>query len=234
MNGKNLDDQQLDELIRNELLSVSAPAELRQKLLQPELLESRARGWFSAFASSAQTGVQGAALGSANDSFFRRVLPVAASLVIALGIAFWSSDDTHAMLADEIFTHMYLEGQLDNAGASEIPLATVNSRLAQSMGAHLEMAEAEDLKVTFAKDCWVAKQVAFHLIMKGEAGAITVMMIPNKDSPENSDTEFNISDDQYSGLVTPTAGGYLVVVGNKHEAITEYRNLLSRRLEWEY
>src|SRR5690606_30743958 len=124
MNGKNLNDQQLDELIRNELLSVSAPAELRQKLLQPELLAARARGWSRLFAHGGA---------SANDSIFRRILPVAASLVIALSIAFWGGDNSRAALADEIFTHMYLEGQLDNAEAAEIPLATVNSRMEQSM-----------------------------------------------------------------------------------------------------
>jgi hypothetical protein len=218
----NLNDNELDELIRRELLSVSAPAELRQKLLQPELLAPRARGWFGVVATN-----------GANDSVFRRLLPVAASLVIALGIAFWSTDFSAGRdaLADEIFSHIYLEGQLDNANAAIIPLATVNTRLENWMGAHLDEADMEDLKVTFAKDCWVAKQMAFHMIMKGETGAITVMMIPNEGGAAS---EFNISDDTYSGLVTPTDGGYLVVIGNKREPLTAYRNLLSGKLEWEY
>lgn len=206
-------DNDLDELIRRELTSVSASAELRQKLLQPEQLKPRASSWF----------------GAANDSVYRRLLPVAASLVAALGIAFWTVNDSHAALEEEIFTHMYMEGQLDNANASVIPLNTVNARMESWMGAHLEMSEA-DMKVTFAKDCWVAKQMAFHLIMQGQTGAVTVMMIPGEDQYD----EFNISDERYSGLVTPTDGGYLVVVGNKQEPIAEYRNLLSSKLEWEY
>lgn len=216
MSERKVNDEQLDDLIRRELMSVSAPAELRQKLLQPELLAPRARGWFGS---------------AANDSVFRRLLPVAACLVVALGIAFWSTDKRHALLEDEIFSHMYLEGQLDNANATSIPMNAVNARMEQWMGAHLELSEAvEDLEVTFAKDCWVAQQVAFHLIMKGETGAVTVMMIPSQDK----DREFNISDATHNGLVTPTDGGYLVIVGNKQEPIAEYRNLLSSKLEWEY
>ena len=218
---KNLNDQELDELIRRELLSVTAPAELRQKLLQPEQLASRMRARFAILG-----GI------SAND-MLRRALPVAACLLVALGIAFWSSDE-RAMLEKEIFTHMYLEGQLDNAGYDEISIATVNARMEDWMGAHLDLADDEDVKVTFAKDCWVAKQVAFHLIMKGETGAVTVMMIPARDGAAKEQDEFDISDPQYSGLVTPTEGGYLVVVGNKQEAIAEYRNLLSSKLDWEY
>jgi len=215
MNGK-FDDNELDELIRQELLSVSAPADLRQKLLQPEGLNPPS--WFSR--------------GSANDTFFRRVLPVAACLVVALGIAFWGTADRHTELEEEIFRHMYFEeGQLDNVDAAVIPLDTVNTRMQASTGAHLQMSDAvKDLKVTFAKDCWVAKQTAFHMIMKGEAGPVTVMMIPSKER----DTAFNISDDTYTGLVTPTEGGYLVVVGNRREPLTAYRNLLSGKLEWEY
>ena len=91
MNGKNLNDQQLDELIRRELLSVTAPADLRQKLLQPEQLTPRARGWFGALTGN-----------SANDTIFRRVLPVAACLVVALGIAWWTTDKHRALLENEI------------------------------------------------------------------------------------------------------------------------------------
>ena len=208
-------EQELEDLIRRELLSVSAPAELRQKLLQPEQLKPRAATWF----------------GAANDSVFRRMLPVAASFMAALGIAYWTTNDSHAALAQEIFTHMYQEGQLDNADSALIPLNTVNARMESWMGAHLEAPDAgHDLKVTFAKDCWVAKQMAFHLIMQGQTGAVTVMMIPASDQQG----EFDISDERFSGLVTPTDGGYLVVVGNKQEPIAEYRNLLSSKLDWEY
>jgi hypothetical protein len=224
-----LSDQELDELIRRELLSVSAPADLRQKLLQPEQLGPRVHGTFrKTFA---------ALVHSANDGIFRRVLPVAACLMVALGIAFWSGDNQRELLANEIFTHMYLEGQLDNADSAEISLATVNTRMEDWMGAHLAMSDTEDLKVTFAKDCWVAKRMAFHLIMKGETGAVTVMMIPAKDGIGGigkEQAEFDISDPQYSGLVTPTEGGYLVVVGSKQESIAGYRNLLSSKLDWEY
>ncbi|MGV3591142.1 MAG: DUF3379 family protein [Gammaproteobacteria bacterium] len=223
--NRQLNDRELDELIRGTLLSVSAPADLRQKLLsmstEPEVSAPQPRPWH--------------AFASANDSLFRRILPVAACLVVALGIAFWSTADRQAALADEIFTHMYLEGQLDNANADVLPLDMVNTRLKQWKGAHLAMADADaDLDVTFAKDCWVAKQAAFHMIMKGKTGAVTVMMIPDRDPVGGAAREFNISDATYSGLVTPTEHGYLVVIGNKREPLTAYRNLLSGRLEWEY
>ncbi|MEY4640625.1 MAG: hypothetical protein RLZZ227_619 [Pseudomonadota bacterium] len=214
-----LTDQELDDLIRHELLSVSAPAELRQKLLRPELLAPGKAGVLALFGLSA------------NDGFFRRVLPVAACLVAALGIALWNPDDRHAALAEEIFSHIYMEEGLLAQRGDLIPLPTVSSRMEDIVGAHLDMSQdVENLEVTFAKDCWVAKTIGFHLIMKGETGAVTVMMIPSQEK----DVEFNISDAKFSGVVTPTEGGYLVVVGNKREPISAYRNLLTGHLEWEY
>lgn len=219
--NRNLNDKELDELIRGTLLSVSAPADLREKLLQPEALAPQSRPWH--------------AFVGANDAIFRRVLPVAACLVVALGIAFWSTTDRQAALENEIFTHMYLEGQLDNDDAEVLPLEIVNTRLKQWMGAHLAAdGNDKELDVTFAKDCWVAKQATFHMIMKGQTGAVTVMMIPDPEPRGGAEREFNISDAKYSGLVTPTERGYLVVVGNKREPLTAYRNLLTGRLEWEY
>lgn len=219
--NRNLNDKELDELIRGTLLSVSAPAELREKLLQPEAPAPQPRPWHAFI--------------SANDAIFRRILPVAACLVVALGIASWSTTDRQAALENEIFTHMYLEGQLDNENADILPLEIVNTRLKQWMGARLAADRNDsDLDVTFAKDCWVAKQATFHMIMKGQTGAVTVMMIPDRESIGGAGREFSISDAKYSGLVTPTERGYLVVVGNKREPLTAYRNLLTGRLEWEY
>src|SRR5690606_20409694 len=82
--NRNLNDKELDELIRGTLLSVSAPAELREKLLGLEPDAPQSRPWHAFI--------------SANDGIFRRVLPVAACLVVALGIAFWSSGDGQVAL----------------------------------------------------------------------------------------------------------------------------------------
>jgi hypothetical protein len=207
---------ELDAKIRRELGSVSAPPELRQKLLNPEALAgARARG-FPGFA--------------ANASWFSRVLPVAACLVAALGIATYTTARQHAALEKEIFAHVYWE-EAFFGNTALIPVPDVNAKMEAVVGAHLEMSDAvENMKVTYADDCWVARQISFHMIMRGQTGAVSVMMIPSSEH----DSEFRIGDERFDGVVTPTNGGYLVVIGNKQEPITEYRNLLSANLDWEY
>jgi len=205
------------------LTSVQAPAELRQKLLNISHQAPARTGLFGAFGFAANA-----------DSFIRRALPIAACLVVALAIGMYNRSHKLANLQADLFAHVYGEtaylASLNN-GPTSVSMPEVNARMEEVVGAHLNLADdINKLEVSFAKDCWVAQQVAYHLIMRGKTGDISVMMIPDLEL----DGEFSIADDQYNGLITPTDGGYLVVIGSKQEPITEYRNLLSSNLAWEY
>lgn len=207
--------REFDAWLRRGLNSVSAPAELRQKLLHPARLEAE-RGRRFGFLSG--------------DSFIRRALPIAACLLIAIGIGIYSRASASAELEREVFSHVYQEAKfLENGQVLATP--ELQAKLA-ALGARLEPGDDTDtLKVIFAQNCWIARQIAIHLIMQGQTGAVSVMMIPNSPVP----AEFNIADERFNGLVTPTtSGGSLVVIGEKQEPIVEYRNLLSRKLKWEY
>lgn len=206
-----------EQTLRRELQAVSVPADLRQKLLDPARLQAAtpARHWFAAANA---------------DSFVRRALPVAACLLIALGIVWYDGLRNNAELEQEIFDHVYREAAFLERD-QVLALAQVNSLMGTIVGASFDASdEMQQLEVTYADDCWIARHISFHLIMKGKNGAVSVMMIPN--SPVSS--EFDIGDERFQGLVTPTSGGNLVVIGEKQEAIREYQDLLSHNLHWEY
>ena len=166
----------------------------------------------------------------------RRDLPVAACLLLALGILFFDrgarSTETRAALAEEILAHVYNElAFLEFQQA--LPLQLVNTTMDEAIHAKLSFdKELGDLKVTYASDCWVARHISFHLVMKGRNSPVSVLIIPNPPV----DSEFDIADERFEGLVTPTSGGNLVVIGEKHkrEPIHEYRNLLTHNLHWKY
>lgn len=207
--------REFDALLRRELTSVAGPLELRQKLLKPADL------------SAARSHKEHQA---ANASWFRRALPVAACLVVAIGLGIYGNTSQNTELEAEIFAHVYREAGLFNR-TEVLGMPAINAKLDEVLGASLKDAgTGADMKVTYADDCWIAKQIAVHMIMRGENGPVSVMMIPN--TPV--DSEFNIGDERFEGLVTPTAAGNLVVIGEKQEAIAEYRNLVSANLKWDY
>ena len=168
---------------------------------------------------------------AANDeSVIRRLLPVAALLLLALGLGAYLKPDSNAELARDLFSHVYAETPYMNPDG-DYSLDTVNTQLGQVVGAHLEASPAtESLQVSFVKDCYVAKQIAMHFVLHGNNGDVNVMLLPE----QVSGAEFTISDEQFNGIVSPASRGTLVVIGNKQEPIAEYSSLLSSNLGWEY
>jgi hypothetical protein len=199
-------DQAFAEKLELTMKRVQAPAGLCDKLLQ----------------------IPGLA---ANDSsFLRRLLPIAAVLLLAIGIGFFYQPEVNAALAQDIFGHIYLEEPYFGDG-SVLSVAEVNARMESAIGEEMQPGSATDsLEVTFAKDCLIAKQRAMHLVIKGEKGPVNLMMIP----AQMVEGEVRIADDQFNGLVTSASGGTLVVVGNKQEPIAQYRDRMASSLAWEY
>lgn len=202
--------------------AVNADAALRLKLLQ---IPEQETGDVVADMSTTPS-----VLAAGNDSVWRRALPVAACLILILGLVMYFQPDAKIELEKELFAHVYSEESFYNS-RSDIPLTEVNAEMESTVGAHLQTtADTKKLDVTFSQDCWIAKQKAMHLVLKGKTGPVNVIMIPSSVAT----SEFNIADERFRGIVTPTSRGTLVVIGNKQEPIEEYRKLMSTNLDWEY
>lgn len=193
------------------LFAVAAPAGLQERLLAlPDQLQPVAE--------------------AANEpQWWRRLLPAAAALLLAIGIGMYYQPDLNARLASEIFGHIYVEEPYYGDG-STLSLAEVNARLATVSATPLDADDAAQLGVSFAKDCYVAKQRTMHLVVKGSTGPVNVMMIPAQVVTD----EVRIADGRFNGLVTPGSDGTLVVVGNKQEPLARTRDLVASSLHWRY
>jgi hypothetical protein len=168
---------------------------------------------------------------AANDArFWQRLLPLAAGLVLFLGLALRNQPAIQDELSQQIFGHVYAEGRFLEV-SDVVSLDSVNTRMQQAMGAQLAASPAtKQLQVRFAKDCWIAKAVAMHMIIRGETGPVSMMMIPKTVVT----TERAIADHRFSGFITPVAGGTLVVLGNPQEPVRKYVDLLSSSIKWKY
>lgn len=210
------DDLAFQANLEHTMQLVQAPEGLHARLLQiPELADT----------------ADAAKRSAANDThYLRRLLPVAALLLLAIGVGAYYQPGVNAALADDIFGHIYIEEPFFGDG-SIISITEVNARMQPGMGISMEPGNASDsLEITFAKDCLIAKQRSMHLVVKGETGPVNLMMIPS----QLVKGEVKIADEHYHGLVTQASGGTLVVVGNKQEPIAQYRDRMVSSLNWEY
>lgn len=204
-----------DASLKAGLESVSVPDGLKQRLLDiPE------------GALHPDTGVA-----AANDSFWRRNFHYAAGLLIAIGVLAISLQSNSRPLESLVLSHIYAELPfLDDE--TPITLAEANQFMSDYVGkVFIESGDMENVTINFSKDCWVdfdngVKGV--HLVMKGNAGPLTVMVIPN--TPVDHETA--IEDERFNGMITPTPGGNLVVVGEKNESIQQYSTMLAANINW--
>lgn len=205
-----LHDPEFQARLQDTMQRVQAPAALHQRLLEIPARggEELARG----------------------GRFLWRLLPVAAVLLVALGLGFLFQPEVDPALAREILAHIQVEEPYFGDGRI-LPANEVEARMAPVMGEQMPAAGATAaLSVTFAKDCLIAEKRSMHLVVKGEQGPVNLLMIPDRVVERETD----ISDDRFDALMTPASGGTLVVVGNKREPIRRFRDQMASNLAWEY
>lgn len=209
--------------------AIEAPQGLKQKLLKPETPES----------VSTDTLVQ-PAQADAHPRQWVKAMPLAASLVLAIAVALggftYMAGSADRAFAEEVMDHLYSEMGLLESN-SELTYAEVNQLLDQA-DVSVRLLESPDgnsaelLKVTGAKDCWILRNdnfhLSMHLVMQGDRGKITVMVVPS--SPVKN--PINIADNRFDGIITPTEMGNVVVIGEKQEAVSRMSTLVANNIRW--
>ena len=168
---------------------------------------------------------------AANESFWGHGFRYAAGLIIALAAVVLFLQDGANPLEAVVFNHIYSELNFLEDD-STLTLSDVNIVMAARTGREFQnSADMQNLKIHVTEDCWVDFEngvQGVHMVMDGNVGAVTVMVIPNTPVEE----ELEISDERFEGLISPTPGGNLVVVGEKAEAIRNYSTLLAANINW--
>ena len=177
----------------------------------------------------------GTRTGSANagNFFVHRLLPVAASLLAALGIAWYGQlkRSSEAGPRSGNFRHIYREAAYLER-ERPMSLTLVNGIMDTAVGAELATnPSVQNLEITFADRCQVARRDSFHLIVQGDNGPVTLLMVPDSTTVN---AEFTISDDRFQGVLAPVNGGNLAVVGEGAQELGEYRDLISQNIRWKH
>ena len=97
--------------------------------------------------------------------------------------------------------------------------------------AFLQSADMEMLEINVTEDCLVDIENGLqgvHMVIQGDVGPMTVMVIPNTPVTE----EMRISDERFEGVISPTPGGNLIVVGEKQESIQQFSTMLAANINW--
>lgn len=173
---------------------------------------------------------------AANASFFQ-YYAMAACLLLAIGVTFTLTYNPgpsapELAMGDEFIRHIYMESaelalmDTDNSNATvnwnDVDLVMANA------GVQLAGSARGQSALFYANPCIVIPEFSSaHLMVQGESGAVNMFVIHN--SPVNS--EFQIRDDRFDGMVIPLDQGNLVLVGEEGENFEPVKNLFTENLE---
>ncbi|MDQ9092889.1 DUF3379 family protein [Pseudoalteromonas haloplanktis] len=157
----------------------------------------------------------------------RLPLAMAASLLVAVGAFFFSSEQNVAYAAGEhALAHVYYEiNSLQKTEA--ISLETVNEKFAV-LGGHLDELPG---KVTYLMFCDFKGQKGLHLVFESEHGPMTVFIVPSKDQSFGIGAD-DFQDDRFEGHINRGPEADTILVASLGVPLEHYNDRINHAIRW--
>lgn len=151
---------------------------------------------------------------------------VAASIVVAtvFGFRFLAEDTAYPSLADEIMAHLDHE-----PGALTVTTTPVADRTLRNVvskdGAEMDTGIG---LVTYARSCVINGKSVPHLVIQGEHGPVTLLLMPG----ESVETAVPLSGEAVHGVILPLGEGSIAIIGDRAERLDEIERRVVDSVKW--
>lgn len=141
----------------------------------------------------------------------RRWLALAASVLVVAAVAggYWSYREPDS-LSQAVLAHLDAE-PIALAPHGAIPVERIN-QIAQPTQTWIDDSIGT---VSFARICPIHDAKAVHLVVEGDEGPVTVMILPH----EKIDKKMAVRNQRYEGVIVPRAVGSVAIVGYRGESL---------------
>jgi len=151
---------------------------------------------------------------------------IAATVVLAASISVRMSGvfESHDSLADAVLAHIDHE-----PGALRVSnVAVSDDRLARAVPASLAVYERGDSLITYAQPCVINGNTVPHLVVQGEYGPVTILLMPDEKLAEVTP----IDGENVKGVILPVGNGSIAIVGGRDEPLETIRKNVLNSVTW--
>jgi len=154
-------------------------------------------------------------------------LAIAASFAVAafIGLQFFAGNvDDGLNLADEVLAHVDHEPQalvVTNVAVSEDSLSRVVNPTVGTLSAGLGL-------VSYARTCIINGKPVPHLVIQGENGPVTVLLMPE----EMIDGPLQVDGESVNGVILPVGNGSIAIIGEDSENLEEVQQQVLDSVEF--
>lgn len=149
-------------------------------------------------------------------------LAMVASLVLVIGLV-WVVQVDRTALDRVVLAHVY--GELSHLHEDARPSNDEINRVLAGIGATMTGPLGE---VHYAGACDIREHSGAHLVLAGEQGPVTVLLMPG----EHVDQAEPVTDKRFQGVIVPTPTGSMAIVGERHEPLERLEGMLRSGIDW--
>ena len=151
---------------------------------------------------------------------------VAATVVLATSISLRVSGvfQSYGSLAEEVLAHMDHE-----PGALRVTDEPVgDARLAKAVPAKLAIFDRDASLITYAQSCKINGKDVPHLVIQGEHGPVTILLMPEEKIAEAMPIDGN----NVKGVILPVGDGSIAIVGDREEQLEAIQKNVVNSVTW--
>lgn len=153
-------------------------------------------------------------------------LAVAATVVLAtfVGVRMLSNEIQFNSLADEVLAH--LDHEPYALRVSDKPVSA--ARLARVVPADVAQMDHSAGLITYAQTCVINGHEVPHLVIQGEKGPVTILLMPE----EMLDEAVSLGDETVQGVILPVGNGSIAIIGGRDEALAPIQQQVLNSAMW--
>ena len=158
---------------------------------------------------------------------FRPWLAVAATVVIAAAVGFrmLGPELQAESLQDQILAHM----DHDSSGIVVTSTPVPDQRLSAVVPGNIARMDHSAGLITFARSCPINGKSVPHLVIQGESGPVTILLMPEEFVAEAS----SITGENISGIILPVGKGSIAIIGNSGERLDKIQKSVVDSVTWD-
>jgi len=151
---------------------------------------------------------------------------VAATVVLATSIGIRNSGmfESYETLAEEVLAHLDHEpGAFRN-----VDIAVSDERLARAIPASLATYDRGASLITYAQACVINGKDVPHLVIQGQHGPITILLMPHEKVAE----EIPLDGENIKGVILPYGKGSIAIIGDREELLEPIQENVVNSVTW--
>ena len=132
--------------------------------------------------------------------------------------------EEYETLADEVLAH--LDHEPRSLRVTDVPVS--DRRLQRAVPASMAVFDRDATLITYANPCIINGKRVPHLVIQGQHGPITVLLMPEEKVDETTPLDGNA----VHGVILPVGDGSIAIIGPRDEPLEPIQENVRASLTW--